>query len=354
MAIPKGSALRPDVPVVTGTLIKGTDRPDTLDDRSPMGDGGYHDPATDDTIYGYAGGDEINIHNGNDTVYGGDDQDNIYDHGTGNDRMYGEGGLDSFWVGLGNDTIDGGDGIDAVFYRLSQQLVALDLESGSAISEGIDTLISIESAYGTSGNDVLLGSAMGNALSGEDGDDRIDGRGGDDILIGGAGSDTIAGGAGADALTGGAGNDTLDGGTEADDLTGSAGHDVMTGGAGADLFIFREWIDVAQGDTIEDFTQGVDKIVVSALDARSDLAGDQAFSFDGTPDGTVEEFLDSLDEGGVIPNGPGPHIHGEPGEIEYKHEGGKTYIYLSTHDILTDWAIVLEGTHNLTAGDFSL
>ncbi|HEX6979548.1 MAG TPA: hypothetical protein VF342_09620, partial [Alphaproteobacteria bacterium] len=150
---------------MTGALIEGTDGPDDLDDRRPMGDG-FHDPGTDDTIRAYFGPDHITIHNGNDTVYGGYEQDFIVDQGTGNDRMYGEFGADTFHIGPGNDTVDGGLANDGVFYSSSQQLVALDLESGSAIAEGIDTLISIEHVTGSSGNDVLRGNAVNNMLSG--------------------------------------------------------------------------------------------------------------------------------------------------------------------------------------------
>jgi len=46
--------------------------------------------------------------------------------------------------------------------------------------------------------------------------------------------------------------------------------------------------------------------------------------------------------------------HGDTGEIEYRHDGGYTYIYLSYADTPNSASIRLEGTYNLTAADFVL
>ena len=192
--------------------------------------------------------------------------------------MNGEGGNDYVFVGLGNDTVNGGEGSDTVSYGYSQQLVALDLEGGYAISEGYDTLISVENAWGGAYNDVLLGSSVANELVGMGGHDRIEGRAGDD------------------RLRGDAGNDTLDGGEGQDEIWGGAGDDVMTGGAGYDWFNFTAWSDFYRIDTMTDFQQGFDKIDVSGIDARPDLSGNQAFTFDATPDGGWEEWFDGLDD----------------------------------------------------------
>jgi Ca2+-binding RTX toxin-like protein len=335
--IPRGSLL--STTVVTGFLVNGTDGWDVLDDLSHMSTGATYDPGTDDTVNGFGGHDAIYIHNGNDTVNGGEGSDDIYDWGTGNDVMNGDGGNDYFFIGLGNDIVNGGDGNDTVSYRYSQQFVGLDLEGGYAISEGYDTLISIENAWGGSGYDTLLGSSVANELIGFDGNDWIEGRGGDDRLRGDAGHDTIDGGAGADEIWGGQGDD------------------VMIGGDGADWFYFQNWSDFYEIDTIKDFEQGVDKIDVSAIDARPDLYGNQAFTFDATPDGSYEEWVDGLDNWGAFLASaidPSPVINGDTGEIEYRHDGGYTYIYLSNGDHYIDASIRLEGTIYLTASDFIL
>ena len=295
--------------------------------------------SADDVFYGTSGNDNIWLNAGNDTAFGFDGDDNFFDHlSTGNDVMYGGVGNDSFWIGAGNDTADGGSGIDTVLYTYSSNVVALDLQSGFAISEGLDTLKSIENAHGSAWNDTLLGSGVANVLRGNAGDDRLDGRGGNDTLDGGEGRDTLIGGIGEDRLIGGKGNDT------------------MTGGSGRDTFVFTGKVYSDGFDTITDFRHGIDKLDVSAIDARPDRAGNQAFTFDSSPDGSVEEFFDSLsdDWGGLISNRPGPRINGDHGEIEIRHSGGDTFVYLAHGDGLTAASFKLEGTVNLTASDFIL
>ena len=88
--------------------------------------------------------------------------------------------------------------------------------------------------------------AVGNNLSGGNGDDLLDGT---------AGNDNLSGGNGKDILTGGAGNDILNGGNGKDELTGGTGNDILTGGNGSDTFIFAA---LDGTDTITDFTPGLD------------------------------------------------------------------------------------------------
>jgi Ca2+-binding RTX toxin-like protein len=321
-----------DFNTLDGVVIQGTSLSDMLDDLRA----GYFDPGTDDTIYGYGGADFITVHNGNDTVFGGNDQDFIIDSGTGNDKLYGEAASDHFVVGAGYDLIDGGDDIDSVSYAESQTPVALDLETGFAIADGIDTLVSIENVTGSSANDRIFGSAIGNSIGGLDGDDYIEGRGGDDVIFGEAG------------------NDTLDGGEGINRLIGGPGHDVLIGAGGSDFFTFISWADFDLRDTIKNFQQGRDLIDVRQIDASANYAGNQRFNFDPTPDSWFEEFQDAFNDAGAIVTPPGPTIRGEPGEIEYKHENGNTYIFLPIADIETEWSIVLEGTYNLTSDDFLL
>jgi Ca2+-binding RTX toxin-like protein len=344
------------MPVLSAAKLGGVFLPLDQIINGTEGNDWLYDGIGNDTIYAGGGHDGITLGAGNDTVYAGFGNDIVYDHGSGNDTMYGEFGDDYFFVGLGNDVVDGGAGKDGVSYLYSQQIVALDLESGWAISEGIDQLISIEDAAGGIGNDTLLGSSVANYLYGADGEDKLDGRGGDDYLWGGAGGDNIIGGTGRDTLVGDYGNDRLDGGADNDVVWGGWGDDVMAGGAGADTFYFSSKNDIYNYDTITDFQHGIDKIDLRGIDARPDIAGNQAFTFDSTPDGSVEEFFDGFsdDWGGLISSDPGPWINGDTGEVEYRHDGGYTYIYLSYGDGLTDVSIRLEGTITLSASDFLL
>lgn len=99
-------------------------------------------------------------------------------------------------------------------------------------------------------DDVVVGVAGRNALSGGEGDDTIIGRDegdvlnggkGDDLLIGGNGRDTIRAGAGDDRLFAGntSGSDffknTLKGGAGHDRLFGADGFDTLRGGPGNDI-----------------------------------------------------------------------------------------------------------------------
>jgi Ca2+-binding RTX toxin-like protein len=106
------------------------------------------------------------------------------------------------------------------------------------------------------------------------GADTVKGSAFNDILEGFDGNDSIAGGARHDVLLGDDGNDTLFGG---------AGQDTMTGGAGADRFIYNAIGEskVAAMDSITDFQHGADKIDLHAIDAKTTVAGDQAFTFIG-------------------------------------------------------------------------
>jgi Ca2+-binding RTX toxin-like protein len=80
--------------------------------------------------------------------------------------------------------------------------------------------------------------------------------------------------------------ETLKGGAGDDRLTGRAGRDTLTGGAGADVFRYLSVKDSPAGttkrDTITDFKAAQkDVIDLSAIDANSRKAGNQAFSFIG-------------------------------------------------------------------------
>jgi Ca2+-binding RTX toxin-like protein len=88
---------------------------------------------------------------------------------------------------------------------------------------------------------------------------------------------------GADNLKGTSGNDTINGKGGNDIINGGAGYDVLTGGAGNDTFAFSSAAEIGTSagarDVIADFTQGQDKIDLSAIDANSKLTGDQDFTF---------------------------------------------------------------------------
>ena len=162
------------------------------------------------------------------------------------DILYGLSGNDVLYGYGGNDTLDGGTGADKLYGGLGNDTYIVDTQSDSVIElagQGIDLVrtsthhslaanvenLSTTNALGTAALD-LIGNALNN------------------IITGNNGSNGIVGGAGADTLIGGGGNDSLRGGT---------GNDRLTGGAGADSFVFE---DAQSRDTITDFVSGTDSI----------------------------------------------------------------------------------------------
>ena len=140
--------------------------------------------------------------------------------------------------------------------------------------DGLDILIGgagDNTINGGNQGDTIRGNAGDDTLNGEIGFDSIYGGRGDDTITGGLGNDrmwgrldndTISGDGGNDQLWGNVGNDTLRGGTGNDRLHGGVGDDGLTGGGGVDTFIFGRDSD---NDVITDFTNGVDRINVSAF-----------------------------------------------------------------------------------------
>jgi VCBS repeat-containing protein len=167
-------------------------------------------------------------------------------------------------------------------------------------------------------------------------ENTLDGAGLGDVLIGRDGNgSTINGNEGNDVLIGGNQGDVLNGGTGDDLMVGGAGKDTMTGGTGKDIFVFTATSDSAttsgNADVITDFVHGQDIIDLSAIDSNSGVAGDQAFTFNGTT----------------------PTARG----VWFTETGGNTVISIDTNgnSASAEMMIVLTGINKgLTAADFHL
>ena len=132
---------------------------------------------------------------------------------------------------------------------------------------GGETGVIIENAFGGTGNDTLIGNAVGNWMLGRTGDDDLSGNGGGDILFGGGGRDILSGGDGNDTLNGHASHDTLNGGDGEDNLRGGFGADLLIGGGGdndrmfgdegRDTFLFQAGFG---RDIVMDFEDDLDTI----------------------------------------------------------------------------------------------
>jgi Ca2+-binding RTX toxin-like protein len=172
-----------------------------------------------------------------DTVRGGGGDD-IFIFSTFKSRYEGGAGEDFFLSEGWQNIIRGGSGIDTISYKLRSSAVTINLardrvETGAT---RIERLNSIENARGSQADDIIIGNALDNAL------------------------------------------------------TGGGGLDALRGGRGADRFIFTDPSDarvsITRAEIIEDFSrrQG-DKIDLSQIDARSG-PGNQAFTFIGGTDFT--------------------------------------------------------------------
>jgi Ca2+-binding RTX toxin-like protein len=203
------------------------------------------------------------------SLTGNDEANQIYGNGNAN-TLNGGGGDDILDGGVGADTMAGGTGNDQYGVDDAGDVVA------EAVGEGVDTVSSYIASYTLTDNVENLslfgaavngtGNELDNWIGGNDSANVLSGLGGNDVLIGGGGDDVLDGGAGDDLLVGGLGQDDL------------------TGGDGADSFAFDSAADAGSGvgrDVIADFLSGTDKIQLSAMDASSINAGDDAFAFIG-------------------------------------------------------------------------
>jgi VCBS repeat-containing protein len=116
------------------------------------------------------------------------------------------------------------------------------------VADGANIMGTVKSDTGST---ALVGTALDEAIYGNNGDDQLFGNGGSDHLFGENGEDTLNGGDGIDFLDGGNGKDVLIGGK---------GSDLLTGGEGNDVFVFGKEGTSKDVDVITDFKVGNDTI----------------------------------------------------------------------------------------------
>ena len=161
-------------------------------------------------VYGHATGALTPFISAAAQIDGSDTADVL--HGTsGAETLNGLGGDDFFQYSGGGDQYRGDAGFDTVSYANANQGIVINLQPERIASSGAalgDTFLSIEHVIGTALGDDITGDLGANSLEGGGGDDDLDGGDGSDVLAGDGGNDTLNGGAGADAMAGGAGDDT--------------------------------------------------------------------------------------------------------------------------------------------------
>ena len=143
-----------------------------------------------------------------------------------------------------------------------------------------------------------------------------------------------------DLISGGSGNDILAGFAGTDILTGGLGRDILIGGSERDLFDFNSIKETKRGaanrDIILDFQHGTnitgDDIDLRTIDAKTGVAGNQAFHFIGKQ---------------------GFHHH--KGELHYVKSGGNVIVQGDVNgDAKADFEILVQHHTSLAKGDFLL
>ena len=238
--------------------------------------------------------------NGNDVIVGRN----------GDDSLYGMDGNDTLLGGAGADLLNGGAGTDRAQYNDATAGLTVDLQvsANNTGFAGGDSYVSIEDLYGSNFGDTLRGDAVSNSIRGADGNDIILGRDGNDSLYGMNGNDT---------------------------LIGQAGRDFLYGGAGNDTFVYQDTVDSAPNflrDQIYGFAKGADLINLLNIDAKTTVAGNQAFSFIGAAG-----------------------FHGVAGELHSINSSGDSLVEGDVNgDGSADFAVLVAGVHDLGAGNFLL
>jgi len=284
-------------------------------------------PPSGVTVNGTAGADSLSGGTGNDTLNGYGGNDRLYGN-LGADSMYGGTGDDSYIVDNPADVIveKAGEGAVSVLayvsYTLSANLENLTLMGSAAIDgtgNGLDNYLKGNTAAnvlsGGAGNDILIGNLGADTMKGGTGNDLyyIDDVG--DVIVEnvGEGTDRVTSsitytlpanvehlalsGSAAINATGNGLTNALAGNSAANVLDGDGGADVLTGGAGDDTFVYNALSDSAPSshDRITDFDSAHDHIDLSAIDANTGLAGDQAFAFVGAFDHHAGQAVLSFD-----------------------------------------------------------
>ena len=264
------------------------------------------------TVFGSSLNDTISTTGNNDMIVSGAGNDTITDTG-GNHRINAGAGDDTVTANGGNQTICAGEGNNTVTATGGSHHIT----SGA-------------------GNDTITANGGNQTIDAGDGNNTITATGGSHRITSGTGNDTITANNGDSVVVSGAGNDTVTTGSGNDMITGGAGADIMTGGTGADTFIFTTLGDLGTGagyrDIIADFLGGTDRIDFTAIDANTNMAGNQAFSMIGT------SALSKV-----------------AGQLHYKTVGADTLLQGDVNgDGIADFELQLTGVHSFAPADVML
>jgi VCBS repeat-containing protein len=216
--------------------------------------------------------------NANFLIYGGRGTDQLTG-GTGNDIFFFA--EDRFAAG---DTLVGGPGYDALFLYGAYTIDFASSAYAGALTgfESIGLSSATDERYARGGSGHAYDLTLGDALVGAGGTLTVNGsmlQSYEPMEVDGSGETNgilrLFGGGAADVLTAGAGADLLYGG---------GGADILTGGGGADTFRYDLTSEstASATDSVVGFLSGTDKFDLTWIDANSNAAGNQAFTWIGS------------------------------------------------------------------------
>ena len=293
----------------------------------------------DDQIFGGAGTDFLYGGDQNDIIIAGEGGDFLYG-GTGDDALGGGAGADSFNGGDGDDVLSYFDSASGVTVNLATGSASGGDATGDTFinMEGVEGSAHNDRLTGNSASNFLFGGAGADVLDGGAGADTMQGGLGNDFYIvdnagdvvsgevgfsAGGGIDTVrafvnyvqptnielvrlgnitdttnltvtgnsapgtlVGNAGNNTMIGGFSNNQINGNDGNDTLEGRNGADTLVGGSGSDTFVYNVVSDSDAGSTQRDFingfSNGFDRIDLSAVDANANTGANDAFVFIGS------------------------------------------------------------------------
>lgn len=184
------------------------------------------------------------------------------------------GGRFAINAATGQLTVANGSLLD--FETATSHSLTVRVTDQAGLSRDLTAAISITDVNEGVPYNLINGTNSANILHGTNGADRVNGLAGHDLIFAQNGNDLVDGGAGNDVLLGEGGNDILSGGS---------GLDTLVGGTGQDVFRYLSAADSPRGvsnrDLILDFNRNDDIIDLSAIDAKTNVNGDQTFNFIG-------------------------------------------------------------------------
>jgi Ca2+-binding RTX toxin-like protein len=210
-----------------------------------------------------------------------------FDGGEGNDAVDVSGPLGRHdrlngGAGAGDQLVLENGGVDVLTGKMAKGFEVMILVNGDFDLTMADGNVGFGGAMQVSAANVHVGQHLVFDASAE--------RSGSYNIYAGSDSDTVTGGRGADFIVGEAGDDVIAGGR---------GGDQLYGDAGADTFVYTSIADSGhhkQFDLIQDLDSS-DHIDLSAIDARTDKDGDQAFHIVSALGGHAGELAVSYDSG---------------------------------------------------------